>query len=164
MEIWRLGEKFSFFKFCAQNIDVKCFRASKTLQNVPKTSFLCIDYRFSCLCNLTLQKIIFWKSFIQHPGVQISFVKPPRGAPTVYPLGNYARPCSPLRFEKLLAVLSLSFISTSQQHVFSQLVLWTFEYAWWVLRWKYKWRARFPVSCISPPPRPYNLDFSDAKI
>ena len=69
MKIWRLGEKFSFFQFCAQNIDVKCFRASKTLQNVPKTSFLCIDYRFSCLCNLTLQKIIFWKNPFLRLGV-----------------------------------------------------------------------------------------------
>ena len=64
--MWRLGWNLNFFQFCAQNIDVKCFRASKTFQKAPKTIFLCIDYHFSCLCNLTLQKEIFWKiSFLR---------------------------------------------------------------------------------------------------
>ena len=43
MKMQRLDENLNCFQCFAQNIDVKSFRASKTLQNVRKTSFLCYD-------------------------------------------------------------------------------------------------------------------------
>ena len=39
----KTSRKSQLFSIFSQNIDVKCFRASKTLQNVRKTSFLCYD-------------------------------------------------------------------------------------------------------------------------
>ena len=67
MEIWRLGEKFSFFQFCAQNIDVKCFRASKTFQNVCKTSILCHDSYSLSVEDQKRKKHIFSKNILQPP-------------------------------------------------------------------------------------------------
>ena len=67
MEIWRLGEKFSFFQFCAQNIDVKCFRASKTFQNVCKTTILCYDSYSLSVEDQKRKNHIFSKNTLQPP-------------------------------------------------------------------------------------------------